>query len=165
MHAEVLSCRFRGRPPLITISFLLLHLVLAGRYSARSSRGSLCSANDPDDLLEAQRHNRENIRDRTIRRRRNGECLAFDRPETIAAIIAGLPYATALTASEAYERMRGQGIPKPRELGDRVLAASIHSGLWPAISVCMERGTVRLRSMPGSSGYAHISCVGGTAWL
>ena len=84
MHAEVLSCRFRGRPPLIPISFLLLQLVLAGRYSARSSQGALCSANDPDDLLEAQRRNRENIRDRTIRRRRNGECLAFDRPETVA---------------------------------------------------------------------------------
>ncbi|EHK79377.1 LpqC, Poly [Sinorhizobium meliloti CCNWSX0020] len=58
-------------------------------------------------------------------------------PEIFAggAIIAGLPYATALTVSEAFERMRGQGIPKPRELRDKVLSASSHSGPWPTLSV------------------------------
>jgi len=58
-------------------------------------------------------------------------------PEVFAggAIIAGLPYATALTVSEAFERMRGYGIPNPRELRAKVLAASSHSGPWPTISV------------------------------
>ncbi|MQW86463.1 alpha/beta hydrolase family esterase [Sinorhizobium saheli] len=58
-------------------------------------------------------------------------------PEVFAggAIIAGLPYATARTVSEAFERMRGQGVPKPRELRAKVRAASGHSGPWPTISV------------------------------
>jgi hypothetical protein len=98
--------------------------------------------NDPDDLLEAQRRNLKNIHDRTVRRRRKGESLAFDRPETVAGarLLPACHMQTALTVSEAFERMRGQGIPKPRELRDRVLAASIHSGPWPATPSAWSEG-------------------------
>ncbi|MBB4188872.1 poly(hydroxyalkanoate) depolymerase family esterase [Sinorhizobium terangae] len=58
-------------------------------------------------------------------------------PEVFAggAIIAGLPYATALTLSQAFERMRGHGMPSTRELRAKVLSASSHTGPWPTISV------------------------------
>ncbi|ASY59312.1 PHB depolymerase family esterase [Sinorhizobium sp. CCBAU 05631] len=51
------------------------------------------------------------------------------------AIIAGLPYATASTVSEAFERMHGHGIPMIRELRAGLRAASPHSGPWPTLSV------------------------------
>jgi poly(3-hydroxybutyrate) depolymerase len=58
-------------------------------------------------------------------------------PEIFAggAIIAGLPYGTATSVREAFDRMRGQGGPAPTELGALVLAASSHRGPWPKISV------------------------------
>ncbi|AFL51201.1 poly(hydroxyalkanoate) depolymerase family esterase [Sinorhizobium fredii] len=58
-------------------------------------------------------------------------------PEVFAggAIIAGLPYATAFTVPEAFERMRGHGIPKARELRTSVRTASSHTGPWPTLSI------------------------------
>ncbi|MEY9558684.1 extracellular catalytic domain type 1 short-chain-length polyhydroxyalkanoate depolymerase [Sinorhizobium fredii] len=58
-------------------------------------------------------------------------------PEVFAggAIIAGLPYATAATVSEAFDRMRGHGIPEARELRAGLRAASSHTGPWPTLSV------------------------------
>ncbi|ACP21801.1 putative LpqC, Poly (plasmid) [Sinorhizobium fredii NGR234] len=58
-------------------------------------------------------------------------------PEVFAggAIIAGLPYATASTVSEAFDRMRGHGIPQARELRTILRAASGHTGPWPTLSV------------------------------
>lgn len=58
-------------------------------------------------------------------------------PEVFAggAIIAGLPYGTANSVPEAFDRMRAQGGPAPAALGALVRTASSHRGPWPAISV------------------------------
>ncbi|MDQ3077703.1 MAG: PHB depolymerase family esterase [Pseudomonadota bacterium] len=58
-------------------------------------------------------------------------------PELFAggAIIAGLPFATADTVSEALERMRGQGGPDDRKLAALTAGASKHDGPWPTLSV------------------------------
>jgi feruloyl esterase len=58
-------------------------------------------------------------------------------PEVFAggAIIAGLPYGAAATVQEALEAMFQEQSPSTRALGDRVRAASRHSGPWPRISV------------------------------
>jgi poly(hydroxyalkanoate) depolymerase family esterase len=51
------------------------------------------------------------------------------------AIIAGLPFGSAGTVSEAFGVM-GQGRIRPaEELGDRVRAASPHAGPWPTVSI------------------------------
>ena len=51
------------------------------------------------------------------------------------AIIAGLPYGTASSMPEAFDRMRGHGGPKGAALAALVRAASDHKGPWPTISV------------------------------
>lgn len=51
------------------------------------------------------------------------------------AIIAGLPYGTAGTIPQAFDRMRGHGGPAPRQLEQLVREASPHNGPWPTISV------------------------------
>jgi poly(hydroxyalkanoate) depolymerase family esterase len=51
------------------------------------------------------------------------------------AIIAGLPYGTAATVPEAFDRMRAHGGPPAEALGALVTAASPHPGPWPTISV------------------------------
>ncbi|PDT78638.1 PHB depolymerase family esterase [Sinorhizobium sp. BJ1] len=58
-------------------------------------------------------------------------------PEIFAggAIIAGLPYAAATSVPEAFDRMRGHGIPNPERLQKRLSGASPHRGPWPTISV------------------------------
>ena len=58
-------------------------------------------------------------------------------PEKFAggAIIAGLPYACATSIPEAFERMRGQGLPQRRELHAAITTASPHDGPWPRLSV------------------------------
>lgn len=58
-------------------------------------------------------------------------------PEVFAggAIIAGLPYAAALTVPEAFDRMRGQGLPGTNSLQESLRTASRHDGAWPTISV------------------------------
>jgi len=58
-------------------------------------------------------------------------------PEVFAggAIIAGLPYGTATTIPEAFDRMRAHGGPPAAALGKLVTAASSHEGSWPTISV------------------------------
>ncbi|CDN49685.1 extracellular catalytic domain type 1 short-chain-length polyhydroxyalkanoate depolymerase [Neorhizobium galegae] len=58
-------------------------------------------------------------------------------PEVFAggAIIAGLPYGVAATVPEAFDRMRGHGLPAPSALQSRLKAASTHQGPWPIISV------------------------------
>jgi poly(3-hydroxybutyrate) depolymerase len=58
-------------------------------------------------------------------------------PEHFAggAIIAGLPYAAATSVPEAFDRMRGHGIPDPDELRKRLSGASPHRGPWPTISI------------------------------
>jgi poly(hydroxyalkanoate) depolymerase family esterase len=58
-------------------------------------------------------------------------------PEVFAggAIIAGLPYGAANSVPQAFDRMRGHGMPKPGALQERLAAASHHKGAWPRISV------------------------------
>lgn len=58
-------------------------------------------------------------------------------PEVFAggAIIAGLPFGTAHSVPEAFDRMRAHGGPEAAALGALVTAASDHRGPWPTISV------------------------------
>ncbi|GGE19251.1 polyhydroxybutyrate depolymerase [Polymorphobacter glacialis] len=60
-------------------------------------------------------------------------------PEVFAggAIIAGLPYGTAKTMPEAFDRMRGMGLPDAEATAKLVRAASAHVGEtpWPVLSV------------------------------
>jgi poly(hydroxyalkanoate) depolymerase family esterase len=58
-------------------------------------------------------------------------------PEVFAggAIIAGLPYGSAHTLPEAFDRMRGHGSPREQELGALVRQASEHDGPWPTVSI------------------------------
>jgi poly(hydroxyalkanoate) depolymerase family esterase len=51
------------------------------------------------------------------------------------AIIAGIPYGSATTVAEAFDRMRGHGDPSERELQQLLGAALPHKGPWPTISV------------------------------
>jgi poly(hydroxyalkanoate) depolymerase family esterase len=58
-------------------------------------------------------------------------------PEVFAAgaIIAGLPYATAVSVPQAFDRMRGHGIPGAAHLQSLLRHASPHQGKWPSISI------------------------------
>jgi poly(3-hydroxybutyrate) depolymerase len=58
-------------------------------------------------------------------------------PEVFAggAIIAGLPYGSASTVPEAFDRMRGHGAPDAKTLQSLLRNASSHGGPWPTISV------------------------------
>lgn len=58
-------------------------------------------------------------------------------PEVFAggAIIAGLPFGVAATVPEAFDRMRGHGLPGEAELGRVAATASDHAGPWPILSV------------------------------
>lgn len=58
-------------------------------------------------------------------------------PEVFAggAIIAGLPYRSARTMTQAIFRMKGYGGPSDRRLGAIVRGASKFTGPWPTISV------------------------------
>lgn len=58
-------------------------------------------------------------------------------PEVFAggAVIAGLPYGCAGSVREAFDRMRGHGLPPGPELEARARAAAPHPGRWPTLSV------------------------------
>ncbi|UZK64697.1 extracellular catalytic domain type 1 short-chain-length polyhydroxyalkanoate depolymerase [Sphingomonas sp. M1-B02] len=58
-------------------------------------------------------------------------------PELFAsgAIIAGLPFATANSVPQAFDRMRGHGSPSEADLSALVRDASSHEGPWPTLSV------------------------------
>jgi poly(hydroxyalkanoate) depolymerase family esterase len=58
-------------------------------------------------------------------------------PELFAAgaVIAGLPFGTAMTVNEALESMVHVRARSAREWGDLVRAASQHQGPWPRLSV------------------------------
>ncbi|HVF83507.1 MAG TPA: PHB depolymerase family esterase, partial [Sphingomicrobium sp.] len=58
-------------------------------------------------------------------------------PEVFAggAVIAGLPFGTAVNVPQAFERMRGQAAFGPGQLSGLVRAASSHAGRWPTLSV------------------------------
>jgi poly(hydroxyalkanoate) depolymerase family esterase len=58
-------------------------------------------------------------------------------PELFAggAIIAGLPYGVATTVPQAFDRMRGHGIPATRQLQGLLSQASNLTGRWPRLSI------------------------------
>jgi poly(hydroxyalkanoate) depolymerase family esterase len=58
-------------------------------------------------------------------------------PEVFAggAIIAGLPFGTAKSVPEAFDRMRGLGGPALEHLSALVQSSSRHPGPWPTVSV------------------------------
>lgn len=58
-------------------------------------------------------------------------------PEVFAggAIIAGLPYGCANSVPQAFDRMRGHGLPRAPESAALVRRASTHAGRWPTISI------------------------------
>ena len=58
-------------------------------------------------------------------------------PELFAggAIIAGLPFGCATTVPEAFDRMRGHGLPGEATLAAKLRQASEHNGRWPSIAV------------------------------
>jgi poly(hydroxyalkanoate) depolymerase family esterase len=58
-------------------------------------------------------------------------------PEVFAAgaIIAGLPYGSAVSVPEAFDRMRGQGVPREHALQSLLRKASRHEGRWPSVSI------------------------------
>jgi poly(hydroxyalkanoate) depolymerase family esterase len=51
------------------------------------------------------------------------------------AVIAGLPFGIAHSVPEAFDRMRGHGLPGSAALANLVRRASNHSGKWPTLSV------------------------------
>lgn len=58
-------------------------------------------------------------------------------PDVFAAgaIIAGLPYGSAVSVPQAFDRMRGHGMPEAGKLAALARAASDHQGPWPRLSV------------------------------
>ena len=58
-------------------------------------------------------------------------------PEIFAGggIIAGLPFGSAHSVPEAFDRMRGHGGPSVKALSEVVRSASSHSGPWPTLSI------------------------------
>ena len=51
------------------------------------------------------------------------------------AVIAGLPFGTAHSVPEAFDRMRGHDVMSGEALAALVKSASTHGGPWPALSV------------------------------
>lgn len=51
------------------------------------------------------------------------------------AIVAGLPFGCAKSIPEAFDRMRGHGLPAERDLEAMVRSASSHLGPWPTLSL------------------------------
>jgi poly(hydroxyalkanoate) depolymerase family esterase len=58
-------------------------------------------------------------------------------PEVFAGggIIAGLPHDVGHGMVQAFDRMRGHGLPSADQLASRVRTGSNHSGPWPRISI------------------------------
>lgn len=85
-------------------------------------------------------------------------------PETFAAgaIIAGLPVGVAHTVPEAFERMRGNGLPSPEKLQELLRQASPHRGPWPGSRSGTARSTASLpRPTPersSTSGLPFTAC-------
>lgn len=58
-------------------------------------------------------------------------------PELFAGggVIAGLPFGAARTVPEAFDRMRGHGLPPHSTATARVRAATRYTGTWPTLTV------------------------------
>ena len=64
------------------------------------------------------------------------------------AMIAGLPYGCAGSVPEAFDRMRGHGLPPARTSQGLLRDASSHTGPWPTVSVW--HGTRDLTVVPAN---------------
>jgi poly(hydroxyalkanoate) depolymerase family esterase len=62
------------------------------------------------------------------------------------AVIAGLPFGTAHSVPEAFDRMRGHTVMSGEELAASVRSASTHDGPWPALSVWHGTGDMTVDS-------------------
>ncbi|BAT59537.1 esterase PHB depolymerase [Variibacter gotjawalensis] len=51
------------------------------------------------------------------------------------AIIAGLAHGVAQSVPEAFDRMRGHGLPSEAQLQALISARSTHQGQWPSVSI------------------------------
>jgi poly(hydroxyalkanoate) depolymerase family esterase len=67
------------------------------------------------------------------------------------AVIAGLPFGTAHSVPEAFDRMRGHGIMSGDALAALVRSASTHSGPWPRLSVWHGTGDMTVDSSNGTA--------------
>jgi len=65
----------------------------------------------------------------------NAMLAAYPDVFSAGAILAGLPYGSASTIPEAFDRMRGHGLPNTEALQAELRGASDHHGPWPRISV------------------------------
>ena len=62
------------------------------------------------------------------------------------AVIAGLPFGSAQSVPEAFDRMRGHGGPGAAKLSEIVRSASNHPGPWPTLSVWHGSGDMTVDS-------------------
>jgi poly(hydroxyalkanoate) depolymerase family esterase len=67
------------------------------------------------------------------------------------AVIAGLPFGSARSVPEAFERMRGHGIMSGEPLAGVVKSASKHTGPWPSLSVWHGTGDTTVDSSNGTA--------------
>lgn len=84
-------------------------------------------------------------------------------PELFAsgAIVAGLPYGCAASIPEAFDRMRGHGLPSERELGRVFAALRTNRGLGPRSRFGMAEPTRRsLTSTWTPSSLNRVACMG-----
>jgi poly(hydroxyalkanoate) depolymerase family esterase len=65
----------------------------------------------------------------------NAMLAAYPEVFSAGAILAGLPYKAASTVPEAFDRMRGHGLPDGQTLRTKLRNASDHQGLWPTVSI------------------------------
>ncbi len=63
-------------------------------------------------------------------------------PDVFAAgaVLSGLAFGSAVTVPQAFDRMRGHGIPSPEFLQRLLRDASEHRGTWPQISIWQGDG-------------------------
>jgi poly(hydroxyalkanoate) depolymerase family esterase len=86
-------------------------------------------------------------------------------PEVFAggAIIAGLPYGIARSVPEAFDRMRGHGVPAEAELAARVRGTSDHTGPWPTVSIWHGTGDATVSHVNAEAAVAQWRGVQGLA--
>ena len=84
-----------------------------------------------------------------MKRERSCLVLIFRLTDTAYRPRSGLPYGVASTVPEAFDGMRGHGIPDANGLQARIKGADDHSGPWPTISVW--HGTSDNTVVPGNA--------------
>ena len=67
------------------------------------------------------------------------------------AVIAGLPFGTAHSIPEAFDRMRGHGLMSADALASLVRSASKHRGPWPTLSVWHGTSDMTVDSSNGTA--------------